>query len=343
MQINIGDKVRYLNETGGGIVTRLLDANTVMVLNEEDEFEIPTLKKNLVVVESAEGTTQQKKESTLKKSPSSVSSPSVKNPLYVEKEDVYMAFVPKEGFAPTDSPLELYLINDTKEVLLFGYFDEIDGKLQGRTAGNLDPNSKIMLWEYEQKELHELNACTFQILFYQQGKFDVRKPLEKTIKIQAVKFHKESSFQESAYFHENVILHKLSTPSTNNQVEDLSQKEFKKIIREKESSGSSKPQQFKHGLKNEILEIDLHINALIDSVTGLSNADILEYQLNKFHEIMRQYQQKKGKKIVFIHGIGNGTLKKKVHDELQRKYRKHYQQDASFKEYGWGATMVTIR
>jgi len=46
MQINIGDKVRFLNETGGGLVTRIVDANTVMVLNEEDEFEIPTLKAN---------------------------------------------------------------------------------------------------------------------------------------------------------------------------------------------------------------------------------------------------------------------------------------------------------
>ncbi|RUT80138.1 DUF2027 domain-containing protein [Ancylomarina longa] len=343
MQINIGDKVRYLNETGGGIVTRLLDANTVMVLNEEDEFEIPTLKKNLVVIESAGGTSQPKRESNFPQSNSLVSKQSSAKPLFVEKEDVYMAFVPKEGYAVTDSPMELYLINDTKQVLLYGFFDEIEGKLQGRTAGNLDPNSKIMIREYERQELHELSTCTFQILFYQQGDFQIKKPLEKNIKIQAVKFHKDSSFQETAYFHENVILYKLSTSAIDQQMEDLSQKEIKQIIREKEASDTGRKPQNKQNLSSAILEVDLHINALIDSVTGLSNADILEYQLNKFHEIMREYQQEKGKKIVFIHGIGNGTLKKKLHDELHRKYRKHYQQDASFKEYGWGATMVTIR
>ena len=45
MQINIGDKVRFLNDIGGGIVTKIIDANTVMVLNDEDEFEIPSIKK----------------------------------------------------------------------------------------------------------------------------------------------------------------------------------------------------------------------------------------------------------------------------------------------------------
>ena len=45
------------------------------------------------------------------------------------------------------------------------------------------------------------------------------------------------------------------------------------------------------------MEIDLHINALIDSVVGLSNVDILEYQLNKFHEVMETYKFRKGKRL----------------------------------------------
>ena len=184
-------------------------------------------------------------------------------------------------------------------------------------------------------------SCSFQILFYQQGKFKLQKPLEKNIKIQPVKFYKSSSYKETAYFHQEVILYKLTGENLADKLEELSKKEFKKIIREKESKNIKTPNQLK--TKDQILEIDLHINELIDSVTGLSNADILEFQLNKFHEVLRENEQKKGQRIVFIHGIGNGTLKKKIHEELRRKYKKHYQQDASFKEYGWGATMVTIK
>ncbi|NOU59212.1 Smr/MutS family protein [Marinifilum caeruleilacunae] len=342
MQINIGDKVRFLNDIGGGIVTKILDAKTVMVLNEEDEFEIPSLKKNLVVVESASGEQSSPQQTAqISQENGAVSKPSQK--LTIEKEDVYIAFAPREGYNPTESPLELYLINDTNHILLYGFYDQKGNKMEGQTAGNLDPKTKILLNEYDLKELNELSSCFFQILFYKPGESDIKKPLERNLKIQPVKFYKSSSYKETPYFHQDVILHKLTGEDLEHKLDELSQKEFKKVMREKESSGKlkSKPASIKG--KDDIIEVDLHINALIDSVTGLSNADILEFQLNKFHEVMRQYQSTKGKRIVFIHGIGNGTLKKKVHDELRRKYKKHYQQDASFKEYGWGATMVTIR
>lgn len=341
MQINIGDKVRFLNEIGGGAVTRIIDANTVMVLNDEDEFEIPTLKKNLVVVESTEGDNKSPKNtSTLQNNPVFTTT---KEALHVEKEDVYIAFAPLQDYNATESPLELYLINDTNHILLYSFYDEKAGVMEGRTAGNLGPKSKILLSEYDPKELNDLSNCFFQVIFYQQGKSAIKKPLEKNIKIQAVKFHKLSSYKETAYFQQNVILHKLTGETIEHKLEELSKKEFKKVIREKEFSGITKTPKTSTKSKGDILEVDLHINALIDSVTGLSNADILDYQLNKFHEILRENQNNKGKKIVFIHGIGNGTLKKKLHDELRRKYKKYYQQDASFKEYGWGATMVTIK
>jgi hypothetical protein len=319
-----------------------MDANTVMVLNDEDEFEIPSLKKNLVVVESASGE-QATPQQTSQVSAGSASVTKSAQKVAVEKEEVYIAFAPREGYNPTESPLELYLINDTEHILLYGFYDQKGNKMEGQTAGNLDPKTKILLSEYDLKELNELSSCFFQILFYKPGESEIKKPLERNIKIQPVKFYKSSSYKENPYFHQGVILHKLTGEDLEHKMEELTQKEFKKVLREKESSGKVKSNQASVKGKDDIVEVDLHINALIDSVTGLSNADILEFQLNKFHEVMRQYQSNKGKRIVFIHGIGNGTLKKKVHDELRRKYKKHYQQDASFKEYGWGATMVTIR
>lgn len=341
MQINIGDKVRFLSETGGGLVTRILDAKTVMVLNDEDEFEIPSLKTDLVVIESSQaGNTAQTKTSNAKLSRSSGS---VKQSLFVEKEEVYAAFVPKESSTPSEGPLELYLINDTNQILLYNYYNDKGMGTEGVTAGNLDPKSKILLSEYELQELDELSSCHFQILYYQQGKSSIKSPLSKTLKIQAVKFYKSSSYKDTAYFHQDAVLYKLTGSDLEQKLDELSDKDFKQAIREKKTSEKAKTAVRKNNLNENLVEIDLHINALIDSVTGLSNADILDFQMNKFHEVLRQYQYDKGKKIVFIHGIGNGTLKQHVLKELKRKYRKFYQQDASFKEYGWGATMVTIR
>lgn len=91
------------------------------------------------------------------------------------------------------------------------------------------------------------------------------------------------------------------------------------------------------------MEIDLHIEELLDNLNGLSPADMLRCQLDKFNEVMTDNLRDKGRKIVFIHGKGDGVLKKAIYEELSKKYKSVYVQDASFREYGFGATMVTIK
>jgi dsDNA-specific endonuclease/ATPase MutS2 len=46
--------------------------------------------------------------------------------------------------------------------------------------------------------------------------------------------------------------------------------------------------------------------------------------------------------IIFIHGIGNGTLKGELRRALDRDFSWCSQEDASFREYGFGATRVRI-
>ena len=95
--------------------------------------------------------------------------------------------------------------------------------------------------------------------------------------------------------------------------------------------------------KNGIVEIDLHIGELLDDTRGMSNCEILNYLLDKFREVMNQYRSKREQRIVFIHGKGDGVLRKALLDELKRKYSSCKAQDASFQEYGFGATLVTIK
>ena len=49
MKLRIGDKVRFLNEVGEGIITRFKDKETVFV-EMNDGFEIPYLTKHLVPI-----------------------------------------------------------------------------------------------------------------------------------------------------------------------------------------------------------------------------------------------------------------------------------------------------
>ena len=92
-----------------------------------------------------------------------------------------------------------------------------------------------------------------------------------------------------------------------------------------------------------ILEVDLHINALLDNTAGLSPSVLLNTQLTEFRIIMDRNIKKKGQRIVFIHGKGEGVLREALIKELTRRYRGCTYEDASFQKYGFGATMVTIR
>jgi len=75
----------------------------------------------------------------------------------------------------------------------------------------------------------------------------------------------------------------------------------------------------------------------------MTPAAILEYQLDKFREVMDANLRHRGQRIVFIHGKGEGKLRQHLLDELHRRYPHCSAQDASFREYGFGATQITIR
>jgi len=96
-------------------------------------------------------------------------------------------------------------------------------------------------------------------------------------------------------------------------------------------------------LKNDKIIVDLHADQLLETTAGMSSGNILDYQLDVFRRVLDRYKTNKGQKIIFIHGKGEGVLRQAIIHELNYKYKHFQYQDASFQEYGYGATQVTIR
>ena len=92
------------------------------------------------------------------------------------------------------------------------------------------------------------------------------------------------------------------------------------------------------------MEVDLHIEKLLDSYNTMTNHEMLTYQMDHFRKELESALKNKDKiaRIVFIHGLGNGTLKLQLRKQLDDMYPFLYYQDASFAEYGFGATMVML-
>jgi len=96
----------------------------------------------------------------------------------------------------------------------------------------------------------------------------------------------------------------------------------------------------KHKHINIALEIDLHIDQLVNSIKGLDKYDMLTIQIEAAKRKLEYAIQKKIQRVIFIHGVGEGVLKKEL-EYLFKKYDVDFYA-ASFQKYGMGATEVYI-
>jgi len=95
--------------------------------------------------------------------------------------------------------------------------------------------------------------------------------------------------------------------------------------------------------KADILEVDLHIEELIDSHHGMSNSHILSVQMANFKRELNVAIGRRAKKLIVIHGVGVGILKQEIRNELYNNYPEFEVHDASYRLYGYGATEIILR
>ena len=83
-------------------------------------------------------------------------------------------------------------------------------------------------------------------------------------------------------------------------------------IKAKKNTISSTPRPKKH---SGILEVDLHIEALPGGL-NIPKGQQLQFQIDTFKRVIREYLSHRGMKICFIHGVGDGILKSAIRKEL---------------------------
>ncbi|UOQ96165.1 Smr/MutS family protein [Hymenobacter sp. 5317J-9] len=91
-------------------------------------------------------------------------------------------------------------------------------------------------------------------------------------------------------------------------------------------------------------EFDLHLEALRpDNKEELSNTAILRLQLDAFEDALSRALATNMHEIVFIHGMGNGVLRKEIHRQLSRNKDIKFFEDARKEKFGFGATLVRLK
>ena len=92
-------------------------------------------------------------------------------------------------------------------------------------------------------------------------------------------------------------------------------------------------------------EVDLHLEALRpdNQDEELSNTAILRIQLDTFEDALIRALATNMHEIVFIHGLGSGTLRKEIHRQLSRNKDIKFFEDAQKGKFGFGATLVRLK
>ena len=353
MSIQKGDKIRFLNSVGGGVVCGFRGKDQVIV-EDEDGFEIPVLIKECVVVGSSDMQVHSSNRPKIQvpvetpKKPEPEEEVKVEETSEGERLNVYLAYLPMESDpkAFQQCGYEAYFVNDSNYYLFFNYMNRENNSWTSRYNGLIEPNTKIFLEEFGKHDLNDLERICVQFIAFKKDKpYSLKNTVSVELHLDTVKFYKLHCFMENDFFEEDAMV----CPIVRNDLPErellVSATDLQEAMHQKAREERRQPHSIakKKTTNSAVLEVDLHINELLDNTNGLSNTDMLNYQMDKFHEVLAQYASKKGQKIVFIHGKGEGVLRKAIEKELKTRYKQYYYQDASFREYGFGATMVTIK
>lgn len=380
--MKIGDKVRFLSEVGGGRVSGFQGKDIVLV-EDEDGFEIPTSVRDVVVVEqddyamgkmiSAKMEAQQKAEehAATELHQDSRSIKSILNDhdeqtdMHVDEYDAadreitfrapvqereggnklsaYLAFVPVDIKEITHTRFETYVVNDSNYYIHYSYLVAEGNAWTLKSVGEIEPNTKLFIEEFGREVLNDMGRIGVQLTAYKKDKPFLLKPaIDVQFRIDPVKFYKLHVFEENEFFEQPSLLFTIVDNDEVARPLVVDSKRLKEQMYKDEKiiahEGKKKRQK-----DDGTLVIDLHADELLETTAGMNAADILHYQLDVFKKTMDENKKKKGQKIVFIHGKGEGVLRHALVHELNYRYKSCTYQDASFQEYGYGATQVTIK
>lgn len=410
--IQIGDTVRFLNDVGGGTVTRFQGKDMVLV-EDQDGFDVPVMVKECVVIESGSpqsGTPdnfkskdkrreihspkrEKEEEQSLVVVPEIVDAPIERQGA--DELNLYIAFLPMDGRPSESQNFEAFLINDGNYYLYYTYSLLKNGLWNIVKHGLIEPNSKDSIEQFHRSTLNEHQVVALQAIPFKVDRpFQMKNAVDVEQRIDVKKFYKQHAFRQSLFFNEEVLLisivegdevkkpviltteevkESMARPArekkvindfpgvkvlgkidlhTGKKIDPEEEKRKKKALQEKKEAQRIEAEQRKEAEEKKRLSkssrqkelvINLHIEELLDDTYGMDKREILEYQLDKFHSVMKKYINKKEQRIVFIHGKGEGVLRQAILQLLKQKYGTCTVQDASFQEYGYGASMVTIK
>jgi hypothetical protein len=318
--MDIGDKVRVLRGKEEGIVTRIID-HKLIEIEIEDGFQIPVLKSEVVVVAKEEKDYFKEGPSP---APASLAAKPV-SPASKTEEGIFVAFRPLN-----DRVLAVYLINNTDNQIPYTVYQEYPGKLQGLACGNMPAASYHKLAEVSLDNFEQWPAYIFQFLYYTPRSTSLKAPGTKKINFKASSFHRNK--RRAPLLDAEAFTFRLLTEASTIDPDKLKEN----LNENKAAAPAPAPEDIP-------AVVDLHIENLSPHAASLSSQEMLHIQLDAFDKHLDRAIAAGMDEVVYIHGVGNGTLRNALHKRLSKMENISFFKDAQKNRFGFGATMVKIK
>jgi Smr domain len=337
MKFSIGDRVRFKRTGDEGVVASILDKNMVEVdLSGTifpafiDEIEHPYLKWFTEKSPAKKGTT---------------ALPEIRVEKPIERRPrlatgIHLSFLPVFQTRDMEEHAEqfrIYLLNELPLDVTFTYECKVRDEVVFSHTGALHSFGSVYLHHISADQMHEQPRFNWQITNESKpsgtktaGKISASgvlriKPVKLFEHINEILLGKESTF---SYLLAEKLLPEDAGKWTSDGLPEVPLPQAPKFA----ASGHA-PSHV----------VDLHIEKLVGSTGGLSNADIVHIQLRTLQRSIDAAISHRQEMLIVIHGLGKGTLREEVHKLLRK-----IPQIARFKNewsarYGFGATEVWFR
>jgi hypothetical protein len=343
MNLKTGDRVKFLNEIGGGVVTSVIDKNRVMV-RTTDGFEIPVQMSDVIPDFDSSGYSREKEQPKAKKKPElhapahKAATPREPEPLNTDEELLFAVEPLYKG-----AVLNAHLINNTSYDIHYVITTRGEDETSLFDEGRMESRTQMILREFIPSNLKEIVRFELQIIFFRKVFFVPKEPVVSALFMDPSEVYSGKALVDSDYIDGKSLIFSVVNFRKKAGFQVRGGTNLTGMLKDRNTSDSpEKPDKASKKAGDVPEEIDLHIEAITESFSGLTNSEILDMQMSRFKIALDTAIIHKTRKIVFIHGVGNGKLKHTLRKALDDQYPDLRYQDASFREYGYGATMVII-
>lgn len=210
-----GDQIRFLDDVGGGIISRIDEKEKIVYVRDEDGFEMPAKMSQVVVVNNIKANNLPMTEKELLAVEKPVEQPQetlAKNTTFDPVEDEYeteygdtllvqLAFMPQNIRLLQSTPYDAILINDSNYYLFYNIATIQEKESRVIAHGMIEPNMTDAFVTINKDDLNDWEHLRIQAIpFKLSKKYQSQNVIDVDIKLHLVNFFKLHAFTTNEYF-----------------------------------------------------------------------------------------------------------------------------------------------